>query len=113
MSLKLERTIPVPLRVDEDGAIRVGQTRVLLDVVVYDFNEGKSPEAIVASYPTLTLADVYGVTFYYLAHRQEIDVYLRERQVQAEDLQREIELSSHPQEFRDRLLARWSEKQRS
>src|SRR5271166_1941498 len=51
----------VPLREDEYGAIRVGNTRVLLDVVIHAFREGASAEGIVESYDALNLADVYAV----------------------------------------------------
>ena len=37
----------VPLRVDEYGAIRVGETRVLYVLVVYAFQHGATPEQIV------------------------------------------------------------------
>ena len=58
---------PVPLRKAEDGTWRVGNTRVLFDLVVYAFNNGRTPEEIVQSYDTLQLEDVYAVIAYYLA----------------------------------------------
>ena len=36
----------VPLRQGEDGAIRIGDTRVLLELVIELFLEGHSPESI-------------------------------------------------------------------
>ena len=68
----------VPLHVDETGTIRVGGTRLLLDLVVGAFNDGASPEEIVSRYPVLRLADAYAVIAYYLDHRQEIDTYIAE-----------------------------------
>ena len=50
-----------PLREDEQGAIRVGNTRVLLDLVIHAFRNGASPEAIVECYDALSLPDVYAV----------------------------------------------------
>jgi uncharacterized protein (DUF433 family) len=44
--------IPVRLRTDEHGKIRVGETRVLLELVIQAFNQGELPEAIQDSYPT-------------------------------------------------------------
>jgi hypothetical protein len=38
------------LRVDEDGAIRIGDTRVLLELVVRKYDGGATPEEIVQSY---------------------------------------------------------------
>ncbi len=86
-------TITVPLRRDPAGAIRVGETRVLLELVIRAFDEGKTPEAIVQSYDTLRLADVYSVIGYYLAQPAPIDEYLREREKAAESTRRKIEAS--------------------
>jgi uncharacterized protein (DUF433 family) len=98
---------PSPLRVDEHGTVRVGDSQVLLDIVIREFNNGAEPEAIAHGYPTLDLADVYGVIAYYLRHRTEIDDYLRARRQEAEKLRQEIE-SQQPgrAELRAKLLAR-------
>ncbi len=48
---------PIPLRVDEHGVIRVGDSQVLLDIVIREFNNGAEPHAIAQGYPTLQLAD--------------------------------------------------------
>jgi|SRR5581483_7265987 len=45
-----EPTMPVPLHVDEQGDIRVGDTRLLLDIVVYAYRGGLTPEDIAARY---------------------------------------------------------------
>ena len=63
-----------PLRVDEGGAVRVGKSRVNLDLVVEQYENGATPEEIARAYDTLDLADVYGVIAYYLRHRQDIDI---------------------------------------
>jgi uncharacterized protein (DUF433 family) len=67
---------PSPLRIDDHGVARVGDSQVLLDVVIREYNNGAEPEAIAHGYPTLNLADVHGVIAYYLRHRKEIDDYL-------------------------------------
>lgn len=67
------------------GAYFVAQTRVSLDSVVYAFLRGESPEGIAESFPSLTLEQVLGSLAYYLAHRDEIDQYLRQG---AEDFER-------------------------
>lgn len=96
-----------PLRVDEQGVIRVGDSQVLLDIVIREFNNGAEPETIAQGYPTLDLADVYGVIAYYLRHRKEVDDYLDSRRQEAERLRQEIE-SKQPDraELRAKLLAR-------
>jgi uncharacterized protein (DUF433 family) len=53
--------IAVPLRMDEHGAIRVGDTRVLVDLVIHEFQRGATPEGIVDSYDSLALNDVYSL----------------------------------------------------
>jgi uncharacterized protein (DUF433 family) len=98
---------PLPLRVDEHGVIRVGDSQVLLDIVIREFQNGAEPEAIAHGYPTLNLADVYGVIAYYLRHRTDIDAYLRGRREEAEKLRQEIEARQPGRaELRAKLLAR-------
>ncbi|SRR5712692_8926755 len=100
-------TDSVPLRVDEYGVIRVGDSQVLLDVVVREFENGASPEEIARAYSTLQLADVYAAIAYYLRHKADIEGYLRTRKTEAEKLQQEIE-ATQPERasLRAKLLAR-------
>ena len=71
-------TATVPLRVDpESGQVRVGDTRVSVDMVIYEHKRGVSPRTIVRNFTTLTLPDVYAVIAYYLQHREEVDAYLQ------------------------------------
>ena len=97
---------PVPLRLDEYGALRVGGTRVTLDILVAAFLEGLTPEEIVQQLPTLELADVYYALGYYLRHREEVNGYLSERERRASDLRSKIETSGDMTTIRERLLAR-------
>ena len=98
---------PLPLRVDEHGTIRVGASQVLLDIVIREFNNGAEPEAIAHGFPTLNLADVYGVIAYYLRHQKDIDEYIHVRRQEAEKLRQEIEATQPSRfELRAKLLAR-------
>jgi uncharacterized protein (DUF433 family) len=103
-------TEPIPLRTDPDGVVRVGKTRVTLDTVVAAFVEGATAEEIAQQYPSLNLADVYSVIGYYLRRRSEVEVYLRQRREQADQVRKENESRFDPQGIRDRLLARRSDK---
>lgn len=85
---------PAPLRVDDAGAIRVGTSRVTLDVLLRYWRTGMTPEEIAAGLDTLSLADVHGAIAYYLRHRSEMDQYLRQRDEEAEDLRTQIESAS-------------------
>lgn len=79
-------TLTIPLRMDKDGAIRVGQTRVLLELVIHAYYEGETPEGIVERYPSLSTADVYAVIGYYLGNRNEIDAYVRQQDALVDDI---------------------------
>jgi uncharacterized protein (DUF433 family) len=68
---------PASPYIDErDGALRIAGTRVSLASVVIGFQDGESPEQIVKSFPTLTLAQVYGAIAYYLENEKRINEYL-------------------------------------
>lgn len=101
--------IVVPLRTDEYGAIRVGGTRVLLDLVIGEFHRGASPEEIVASYDALSLTDVYAVLTCYLRDRGPIDKYLRHREEEARGIRAEIEAAEPARSLRSLLMARANE----
>jgi uncharacterized protein (DUF433 family) len=106
MALKIQ-TDPIPLRVDEHGVIRVGDSQVVLDVVIREFNNGAEPEAIAHGYPTLHLADVYGAIAYYLRHRKDLDDYLHSRRQEAGKLRQEIEATQpNRAQLQAKLLAR-------
>lgn len=97
---------PAPIETDVYGVVRVSKTRVTLDTVVTAFLEGCTPEEIGEQYPSLQLPDIYLVIGYYLRHRDEVHVYLAERQHQAGVIQQEVEQRFNPTGIRDRLLAR-------
>ncbi len=96
---------PPPLRVDEGGAARVGNSRITLDLIVEQYENGMTPEDMVRAYDALDLADVYGVIAYYLRHRDQVRTYLKRRAEEAEALQAKIE-AEHPRVSREELLAR-------
>jgi len=84
-------TIRVPLREDPPGVFRVGDSRVLLELVLDAFRRGESAEAIVRSYRTLRLADVYAVISRYLADPGPFDAYLRRCDEEAAAIRRQME----------------------
>lgn len=106
MEIVLQPEAP-PMRKDASGTLRVGNSRVLIDLVIRAFQDGATPETIAQQYPSATLADIYAVIAYYLRHREEIDAYLDAREQQAQQVRQRIE--SHQgnlADLRDRLLAR-------
>lgn len=103
--IAMPTAVDVPLRMDEGGVIRVGNTRVTLQAVVADFHRGASPEETAHHYPALSLSDVYLVIGYYLQNRAEVDSYVRQQRQLADEARRAYE-AEHPHDpLRERLLA--------
>jgi uncharacterized protein (DUF433 family) len=94
-----------PFRTDESGTIRIGNSRITLDLIVEQYQNGMSPEDMVRAYNTLELAEVYSAIAYYLHHQGEVDAYLRQREHEAATLQAEIE-HLQPRISKEELVAR-------
>jgi len=107
---QLEQPVALPLWEDPPGVYRIGKSRVLLELVIRAYQRGESPEAIVRSYRTLKLADVYAVISRYLADPDPFDAYLRECDERAQAVREEIESSQAPgidkKELRKRTRAK-------
>ena len=59
---------------ERDGTLYVGASHVTAHSLIAAWrNEGYSAEELQASFPALTLAQVYGAIAYYLEHRQALD----------------------------------------
>ncbi|QEH35104.1 hypothetical protein OJF2_36490 [Aquisphaera giovannonii] len=101
-----------PLRADAGGTVRVGETRLTLDLIVEQYENGMTPEDLVRAYDALALTDAYAVIAYYLRHRDEVRAYLAGRAVEAWDLRQEIEARG-PRPSRAALLARRGEREGS
>jgi uncharacterized protein (DUF433 family) len=99
---------PPPLQETEDGAVRVGGTRVTLDTLVAAFHQGATAEEVVEQYPSLRLADAHAVIGYYLRHRAEVEAYLARRGEDSRRVRQENETRFSPTGIRARLLARRS-----
>ena len=96
----------IPLRIDETGTIRIGQTRVTLDSVADSWQQGATPEQIVNQFPTLKLPDVYAVLAWMLRHPSETESYLLTRQALADQLRAESERRCPPEGFKAKIIAR-------
>jgi uncharacterized protein (DUF433 family) len=106
-----EPTITIPLRTDEHGAIRIGNTRVTLDSIINFYLQGESPEDLHAGFSTVPLSDIYAVIAYYLSHRAEVDSYLKRRNDEAERIRQEVEAKYPPKVTRAELQARLDARQ--
>jgi uncharacterized protein (DUF433 family) len=76
----------VPLTSDESGVLRVTGTRIPLERIIEWYLEGITPEAIVEAFDSLRLSDVYVIISYYLDHSEEVNEYLRLREVKADEV---------------------------
>jgi uncharacterized protein (DUF433 family) len=92
------------VRTDEHGVLRVGQTRVPLESVVYAFQAGHSPETIQDQYPALSLEEVNGAIAYYLANREAVHEYLQRQQKLWDEGRRRAEREPNPVVERLRAL---------
>jgi uncharacterized protein (DUF433 family) len=59
-----------------EDAIRIAGTRVGIETVVDEYQQGATPEEIVLRFPTLTLEQVYATITYYLANKQKVKEYI-------------------------------------
>lgn len=112
----LENTQTLPLRLSEDGTIRVGDSRVSLESVLHHYKLGATAEQIAQKFPALDLSDVYAAISYYLSKDEIVEEYLREQEAKGTHIQDKIEAGSGGQKqyakFRARLLTRKSEAKR-
>jgi uncharacterized protein (DUF433 family) len=106
-------TEQIPIRDDENERLRVGNTRVLLDLVIYSFRLGHTPETISAQYPSLSLGDVYLAIGYYLRHRDEVETYLHLQEAEAEAFRQAYEQEHPPKLTRAILLERLEAKHKA
>ncbi|MCA0457461.1 MAG: DUF433 domain-containing protein [Chloroflexi bacterium] len=106
-------TINVPLRTDENGVIRVGNTRVTLLVLLGAYSRGDTPEQIAEGFDTLKLEDIYAVISYYLSHRAEVDSYMQEVDEKAEQWRQTYEANNpNAAEFNARMRRLLDEKRK-
>ena len=110
MTIVLAAETP-PLTADAGGVVRVGTTRVTLDTIVSAFQDGSTAEEIAEQYPSVTLAQVYAVIAYYLAHRVEVENYLMIRARQTGEARQANERLFSSVGVRSRLLARQAAQQ--
>ena len=99
-------TIPKPVRIDEGGGLKVGNTRVSLGSVIYAFNRGDDASEIQRQFDTLTLAQIHGAIAYYLHNKAKVDAYLDQQAINYEKRRLEDRANGTPHITREILLAR-------
>lgn len=63
---------------ERHGGLFVGPSRVLVENIVVAREQGRTPEQIQESFPTLSLTEIYGAILYYLEHKEELDARFAE-----------------------------------
>jgi len=75
------------------GGLYVAGTRVSLASVIYQFQQGASPETILQNFPALaSLENVYGAIAHYLANQAAVDEYLRAQERSWEEFRNTADL---------------------
>lgn len=112
--INLPENVALPMKADKNGDIRISGTRVTLDSIINYYTQGESPEDLHEGFPTVPLSDIYAIIGYYLAHRDEVDVYLKEREEEASRIQQEVEsnYSSEQKAHSERLRKLLTEKRK-
>jgi len=90
----------------EDGVYKIGDTRVSLDTLIYEFNNGSDATEIQREYDSLSLAQIHAAIAYYLHNKAEMDRYLAKRDVERSKIKREIQAEFPTKVTREILLAR-------
>ena len=85
---------------ERNGGFYVKGTRVPLDLLVYGFQHGDSPETIRGNYETLTLEQVYGAITFYLSHKEEVERTMAERERMEEEFAKTHPI---PESIREKL----------
>ena len=84
----------------------MGNSRVLLEIVIRAFQDGASPESIVSQYSTLTLSNAYGAIAYHLKNQETVEEYLDKREELAKSVKQRIEaIQPDLSQIRSRLLS--------
>jgi len=93
-----------------NGSFYLIGSRVPLAIIVHDFQNGDTPEAIQSNFSTLTLEQVYGAITFYLANREEVEKDLAGRRRVEEEF---MKAHPNPPGLKQRLLERARERMAS
>ena len=103
---RMNFTDDIPLTQDTYGTIRVTGSRITIDTLVARYLQGHAPEDIHEGFPTVSDEAIRKIIGWYLAHKPEVDEYIRARDAEGEILRREIESQPRNIALRQKLLRR-------
>ena len=87
----IPETIPVGIRVDESGRLRVGDSRVLVEGMLILYRSGTSPEELIENFPSMAAADLYATIAYYHQNRAEMDAWVDEIERETERVSKMVD----------------------
>ncbi len=83
------------------GKICIAGTRIGLDIFVYAYRRGKTPEALLEAFPSIgSVAKVHGIIDFIVKHSQWVESYLQEQDSLWEKFRKEHPI---PDDMRERL----------
>src|SRR5688572_23645759 len=109
--IPLRVALDIPLRKDEDGVVRVGDSGVKLTEIIIAYLQGNTPEQMLSIFEALKLDEIYVVIAYYLRHREQVDEYIRQLDRAGEDLSGKFETLKMTPSTRALLLSKLASKQ--
>jgi len=94
----------------DNQAVRIAGTRIGIETILRDYQQGAGPEEIVLRYPTLSLEQVHATITYYLANQERVESYLEQVNRRQEEAWQEQQ--QHPSEFVQDLRERLHKQRR-
>ena len=71
--------------------IRIKGHRIAIQHVLNKYRQGKGPDELLRRFPTLSMEEIYATILYYLANKEEVEVYLERERLMDEEAGKLIE----------------------
>ena len=71
--------------------IRIKGHRIAIQHVLNKYRQGKGPDELLCRFPTLSMEEIYATILYYLANKEEVEVYLERERLMDEEAGKLIE----------------------
>ncbi len=71
--------------------IRIKGHRIAIQHVLNKYRQGKGPDELLCLFPTLSIKEIYATILYYLANKEEVEVYLERERLMDEEAGKLIE----------------------
>lgn len=91
---------------DVGGVLRIGSSRVTFDSIVHSYLDGATAEEIAIRFPSLDIRDIYSAILLYLNRREDVNAYLKAREVLRDAQQSGVRTVHRQKEFTDGLRGR-------